>query len=98
MAHLLGTADPADAHPPATSTPETEGAKSHATPSELDDKLRPVYEDQKCAVCVSRLAPQDYHRFHSPVEATVVGIKDISGRSSVRVVEPQLTYRRRAVQ
>lgn len=85
--HLLGTADPADRQPPATSTPQTEGSQSHATPSELDDALRPVYQDADCAVCIARLAPQDYHRFHSPVEATVVGIKDISGE--LYTVNPQ---------
>ncbi|KAJ3034860.1 hypothetical protein HDV00_004592 [Rhizophlyctis rosea] len=27
----------------------------------------------ECAVCIFRLAPQDYHRFHSPVTGTIVG-------------------------
>jgi phosphatidylserine decarboxylase len=36
-------------------------------------------KDKECALAISRLAPQDYHRFHSPVEGTIFGIKDIAG-------------------
>ncbi|TFY51364.1 hypothetical protein EVJ58_g10610 [Rhodofomes roseus] len=31
------------------------------------------------ALCIFRLAPQDYHRFHSPVDGTVGPMSDISG-------------------
>jgi len=31
-------------------------------------------------LAIARLAPQDYHRFHSPVEGEVIAIKDIKGR------------------
>ena len=31
------------------------------------------------ALCIFRLAPQDYHRFHSPVDAVVGAMSDISG-------------------
>ena len=36
---------------------------------------------------VCRLAPQDYHRFHSPVEATVGDVHDIKGE--LYTVNPQ---------
>ncbi|BEJ03155.1 hypothetical protein CcaverHIS641_0103300 [Cutaneotrichosporon cavernicola] len=39
------------------------------------------------AVAVARLAPQDYHRFHSPVSGEVVAIKDIPGE--LYTVNPQ---------
>lgn len=38
-----------------------------------------IAKDAQCGLAISRLAPQDYHRFHSPVEGTVVAIKDIAG-------------------
>jgi phosphatidylserine decarboxylase len=38
--------------------------------------------DTGCALAIARLAPQDYHRFHSPVEGTVLSIKDIQGEFS----------------
>lgn len=31
------------------------------------------------AVAIFRLAPQDYHRFHSPVDGTIGPMTDISG-------------------
>ncbi len=31
------------------------------------------------ALCIFRLAPQDYHRFHSPVDGVVGPMSDISG-------------------
>ncbi|KAI0771332.1 phosphatidylserine decarboxylase-domain-containing protein [Trametes elegans] len=31
------------------------------------------------ALCIFRLAPQDYHRFHSPVDGTIGPMTDISG-------------------
>lgn len=37
------------------------------------------FKADKCALGVFRLAPQDYHRFHSPVEGTIQKIKYISG-------------------
>ncbi|ODN96548.1 phosphatidylserine decarboxylase [Cryptococcus wingfieldii CBS 7118] len=41
----------------------------------------------KASLIISRLAPADYHRFHSPVEGTIVGIKDIEGE--LYTVNPQ---------
>ena len=35
------------------------------------------YEEGSIAIC--RLAPQDYHRFHSPVDGWVWGLKSIEG-------------------
>jgi len=31
------------------------------------------------SVCISRLAPQDYHRFHAPLQCEVVSIRNIQG-------------------
>lgn len=58
-------------------------ATSHvnAQTSQADDKVfEEIINDPKCAIAIARLAPQDYHRFHSPVEGTVVAIKDIHGK------------------
>ena len=46
---------------------------------EKDETLAPITEDGKSALAICRLAPQDYHRFHSPVDATIVSVKDIDG-------------------
>lgn len=42
-----------------------------------DDLTGSVYNN--CALGVFRLAPQDYHRFHCPVECTVGAVTDIPG-------------------
>ena len=39
------------------------------------------------SIVIARLAPQDYHRWHSPVTGTVAGIKDIPG--TYYTVNPQ---------
>ncbi|CAK9785355.1 hypothetical protein CC85DRAFT_284571 [Cutaneotrichosporon oleaginosum] len=39
------------------------------------------------SVAVARLAPQDYHRFHSPVDGEIVCVKDIAGE--LYTVNPQ---------
>jgi phosphatidylserine decarboxylase len=39
------------------------------------------------SLCIARLAPQDYHRWHAPVSGTVRGIKDIPG--AYYTVNPQ---------
>lgn len=39
-----------------------------------------LQNEKEYAIAVCRLAPQDYHRFHSPVEGEVVYTKDISGQ------------------
>ena len=44
-----------------------------------DAMFADLANDKECGLAISRLAPQDYHRFHSPVEGTIVGIKDIAG-------------------
>ena len=46
-----------------------------------DDMFNPISDDPKCALAIARLAPQDYHRFHSPVDGVVSGVKDIHGKS-----------------
>lgn len=38
-----------------------------------------IYKHDKCALGIFRLAPQDYHRFHSPVSGTIQDIKFIDG-------------------
>lgn len=54
-----------------------------------------VFADGGCALAIARLAPQDYHRFHSPVEGTVVGVKDIKGE--LRALFNQVADDRRTV-
>lgn len=39
------------------------------------------------SIAIHRLAPQDYHRWHSPVEGTVESINDIPG--AYYTVNPQ---------
>lgn len=46
--------------------------------------LGDVYKDETekyngGALCIFRLAPQDYHRFHSPVDGTIGRMTYISG-------------------
>lgn len=44
---------------------------------------------ENCSVCVSRLAPTDYHRFHMPCAATLKSSGDIQGDYySVKPVRP----------
>lgn len=38
-----------------------------------------IYKPEKCSVGIFRLAPQDYHRFHSPVTGKIGPIKHIEG-------------------
>ncbi|KAK6456957.1 phosphatidylserine decarboxylase-domain-containing protein [Scheffersomyces xylosifermentans] len=38
-----------------------------------------LYKAEKCSIGIFRLAPQDYHRFHSPVDGTIQNIKHIDG-------------------
>ncbi|KAI9635579.1 phosphatidylserine decarboxylase-domain-containing protein [Dioszegia hungarica] len=52
-----------------------------------DKSFSALTEDPGCSIAVARLAPQDYHRYHSPVEGTVVSIKDIHGE--LYTVNPQ---------
>lgn len=42
-------------------------------------ETRDIYKHDKCALGIFRLAPQDYHRFHSPVEGVIEEIKFIDG-------------------
>lgn len=44
-----------------------------------DHQFDGVARAPAAAVAVARLAPQDYHRFHSPVGGVVVCVKDIPG-------------------
>ncbi|CUM62775.1 uncharacterized protein PRCAT00000332001 [Priceomyces carsonii] len=38
-----------------------------------------LYEQENCSIGIFRLAPQDYHRFHSPVDGKITKIKHIEG-------------------
>lgn len=38
-----------------------------------------LYDPKSCCISIFRLAPQDYHRFHSPVRGTIGPIKYIEG-------------------
>ena len=51
---------------------------------ESDSSFEAIQRDPKCALSIARLAPQDYHRFHSPVTGTVGPIKDIQGELHLR--------------
>ena len=44
-----------------------------------DSDMKALTDDSKCSLAIARLAPQDYHRFHSPVDGVVASIKDIHG-------------------
>ncbi|OWZ78123.1 phosphatidylserine decarboxylase [Cryptococcus neoformans Bt85] len=52
-----------------------------------DTTFKAIQEDDESALSIHRLAPQDYHRFHSPVEGIIVAIKDIDGE--LYTVNPQ---------
>ncbi|CAD6567328.1 MAG: hypothetical protein TREMPRED_003549 [Tremellales sp. Tagirdzhanova-0007] len=52
-----------------------------------DDTFQAIQNDGSCALAIARLAPQDYHRFHSPVDGEVIAIKDIHGE--LYTVNPQ---------
>lgn len=38
-----------------------------------------IYKADRCSLGIFRLAPQDYHRFHSPVDGVIKNIKYIEG-------------------
>lgn len=42
-------------------------------------ELSALYDPKNCCIGIFRLAPQDYHRFHSPVTGTIGPIKYIEG-------------------
>ncbi|WVF70191.1 phosphatidylserine decarboxylase [Kwoniella sp. CBS 6097] len=44
---------------------------------ETETRFKEIQEDTNAALAICRLAPQDYHRFHSPVDGVVGDIKDI---------------------
>ncbi|OCF59180.1 phosphatidylserine decarboxylase [Kwoniella mangroviensis CBS 10435] len=44
---------------------------------ETETRFKEIQDDSTAAISIARLAPQDYHRFHSPVEGVVGDIKDI---------------------
>lgn len=52
-----------------------------------DERFAALQSDGGCMLAIARLAPQDYHRFHSPVEGVVQCIKDIDGE--LYTVNPQ---------
>lgn len=54
---------------------------------EQETRFKALTDDPACALAIARLAPQDYHRFHSPVEGTVVALKEIAGE--LYTVNPQ---------
>ncbi|WVN88892.1 phosphatidylserine decarboxylase [Cryptococcus depauperatus CBS 7841] len=53
----------------------------------IDKRFAEIQNDTGASLAISRLAPQDYHRFHAPVEGTVVSVKDIEGE--LYTVNPQ---------
>ena len=56
-----------------------------------DPAYKTLTDDPGCDVAVCRLAPQDYHRFHSPVDGTLVSLKNIHGECITIVPQPTLT-------
>ncbi|KAI5956570.1 PSD2 [Candida jiufengensis] len=46
---------------------------------DLQDNLNIPFKTEDLSIGVFRLAPQDYHRFHSPVSGKIGEIKDING-------------------
>ncbi|KAJ9101667.1 hypothetical protein QFC20_005200 [Naganishia adeliensis] len=52
-----------------------------------DERFEALQKDAGCMLCIARLAPQDYHRFHSPVDGVVQYVKDIDGE--LYTVNPQ---------
>ncbi|EIW68665.1 hypothetical protein TREMEDRAFT_69127 [Tremella mesenterica DSM 1558] len=52
-----------------------------------ETRFSALTDDSKCSLVIARLAPQDYHRFHSPVEGTLVALKEIKGE--LYTVNPQ---------
>lgn len=54
---------------------------------EGNPKYDAILNEGEASIAVCRLAPQDYHRFHSPVSGTVVDITDIPGQ--LYTVNPQ---------
>ncbi|WWD08045.1 phosphatidylserine decarboxylase [Kwoniella europaea PYCC6329] len=44
---------------------------------DTETRFTEIQNDSTAAISIARLAPQDYHRFHSPVEGVVGDIKDI---------------------
>ncbi|GFZ49041.1 hypothetical protein JCM24511_06791 [Saitozyma sp. JCM 24511] len=52
-----------------------------------DTRFKAVQDDTQCSILISRLAPQDYHRFHAPFDGVVVDVKDIKGE--LYTVNPQ---------
>ncbi|OCF37743.1 phosphatidylserine decarboxylase [Kwoniella heveanensis BCC8398] len=44
---------------------------------DTETRFKQIQEDTNAALAICRLAPQDYHRFHSPVDGVVGDIKDI---------------------
>ncbi|KAK4685590.1 phosphatidylserine decarboxylase, partial [Tremellales sp. Uapishka_1] len=54
---------------------------------ESESRFRSIQDDTNASIAIARLAPQDYHRFHSPVEGVIGEIKDIHGE--LYTVNPQ---------
>ncbi|WWC59068.1 phosphatidylserine decarboxylase [Kwoniella dejecticola CBS 10117] len=44
---------------------------------DTEARYKEIQEDPTSGISIARLAPQDYHRFHSPVEGVIGDIKDI---------------------
>lgn len=53
--------------------------KQFTIPNLLGDQLKDASMYDNGPLAIFRLAPQDYHRYHSPVDATVGEITPISG-------------------
>lgn len=70
----------------APSDPKSEIAKNpkvtnntNISDQKQDQALQSFLRHSDYALAVARLAPQDYHRFHSPVDGVLVSQTDIDG-------------------
>ncbi|KAL7423353.1 hypothetical protein Q5752_002656 [Cryptotrichosporon argae] len=52
-----------------------------------ETRFKAIQDGAGAALAIARLAPQDYHRFHAPVDGVVGDIKDIAGE--LYTVNPQ---------
>ncbi|WVQ83822.1 phosphatidylserine decarboxylase [Cryptococcus sp. DSM 104549] len=63
---------------PGQEAQEAAEAAGAGSTGKVDAAVKSIIGDDKAGLAISRLAPQDYHRFHSPVEGVVGEITDIA--------------------